>query len=271
MAQHRLFEERNDYRDYLSAELVRRAEGTRGVKNRLAAAIGCQPGFLSQVLGKHSHFNLEHGEKANAFLEHTAEEAHYFLLLIQKTRAGTKSLERYFDQQLQEIVDKRLVLKNRFPSGAALSAEDQSRYYSAWYFGAIRVLLTIPSFRSKEAIARRLHLSHAKVTEVVDFLVSRGLAREEGGELLPTDLRMHLGNDSAMIAKHHSNWRARALVSLDQEREGDLHYSSVVSLSREDSLRLKEMTIAYLEKVKGVVRDSPAEELYSFSMDFFVL
>lgn len=266
-----LFEERNDYRTYLADELIRRTGGSRGLKHKLAIAIGCQPGFVSQVLGKHAHFNLEHGEKINAFLEHTAEEGHYFLLLIQKTRAGTASLAAYFDRQLEEIAQRRLVLKNRLPADGRLGAEDQSRYYSAWYFGAIRVLLTIPEFRSKETIARRLHLSHSKVTEVMDFLVSRGLAREEGGQLLPTDMRLHLGNDSAMISKHHANWRGRALVSFDQEKEGDVHYSSVVSLSRKDATVLKEMTIQYLEKVKALVKESPAEEIYSFNMDFFCL
>lgn len=61
------------------------------------------------------------------------------------------------------------------------------------------------------------------------------------------------------------------MISLDQERETDLHYSSVVSLARGDSVKLKEMTIACLEQVNALVRESPAEEIHSFKMDFFSL
>lgn len=260
-----LFDYRADYRDYLHDSLSRK----RGLKGKLAESLGCQSGFLSQVLGKHGHFNLEHGEKVNAFLEHTEEEAHYFLLLIQKTRAGSKSLLAYFDTQLQEILERRLVLRNRIQATPTLSLEDQSTYYSAWYYGAIRVLLTIPEFQRKESIAERLHLPLSKVSEVLDFLISRNLAKQENGKLTATNVRMHLGNESSMIAKHHTNWRGRSLVSLDFEKPGDLHYSSVVSLSREDSVKLKEMTIQFIEKVKGLVRESPAEKLYALNLDFF--
>ncbi len=264
-----LFDYRADYRDYLADSLTCRANGTRGIKMKLARCLGCQSGFLSQVLGKHGHFNLEHGEKVNAFLEHTSDEAHYFLLLIQKTRAGTRSLAAYFDKQLQEIVEQRLVLRNRIQATPTLSLEDQSTYYGAWYYGAIRVLLTIPEFQQKEKIAERLHFPLAKVAEVLEFLLSRNLAKMENGRPVATDVRMHLGNESSMIAKHHTNWRNRSMVSLDFEKTGDLHYSSVVSLSAEDATKFKEMTIQFIERAKALVRESPAEKLYALNIDFF--
>jgi len=133
------------------------------------------------------------------------------------------------------------------------------------------VLLTVPEFRHREKIASRLNLPLEKVGEILEFLLTRGLVSEVRGELAVTKTVMHLGNDSSMIAKHHSNWRIKAIASLDSEAATDLHYSSAVSLSREDALELKKMMIAHLEKIRAVVKDSPAEEVFSVGLDFFRL
>jgi uncharacterized protein (TIGR02147 family) len=268
-----VFDFNDDYRDYLGAVLgFRSKEGERGRKLKLAHALGCQPGFLSQVLGKHAHFNLEHGERIALFLNFVSLERHYFLLLLQKTRAGTPTLKEYFGQQLLEIHEKREQLKHRFTEHKALGIEAQSQYYSSWAYGAIRVALTIPHLRTKEAIAQRLpELAPQRIAEILNFLLENNLAQQQKGEFLPTEIRTHLGNDSMMIRKHHSNWRVKALSNMDQERKENLHYSSVVSLSLEDAKRIKEISSRYLEEVKKIVRDSPAEDLFSLNLDLFGL
>jgi uncharacterized protein (TIGR02147 family) len=266
-----LFDFKADYREYLRNALATKSKEKRGERNRLATALNCQPAFVSQVLHDRAHFNLEHGAAINRFLHHNPEESHYFLLLLQRTRAGTEDLRRYFDDQINEILRRRLVLSERFKVAETISAEDKSVYYSSWVYGAIRVLLTIPEFRDRDKIASRLNLPVEKVSEVLDFLLTRGLISEVGGELAVTKTVMHLGNDSSMIAKHHSNWRIRAISSLDSETEADLHYSSAVSLSRADALEIKKMMIAHLEKVRAVVKGSPAEDVFSVGLDFFRL
>jgi uncharacterized protein (TIGR02147 family) len=266
-----LFEHTEDYRAYLLEALEQRAAGKRGERNRLSNFLGCQPAFVSQVLHSRAHFNLEHGAAINRYLHHNRDESHYFLLLLQKTRAATNELRSYFDAQLLEILRQRLILKQRFRVEDALSLEDKSTYYSSWIFGAVRVLLTVPGFRTREKIAERLRIPVSKANSALEFLSSRGLVAEEGGEFVATQLAMHLGNDSSMVAKHHNNWRNRAVASLDLEGERDLHYSSVVSLSLEDALKIKKMMIDHLERVRSVVRDSPAEDIFSIGIDFFAL
>jgi len=269
MKQSTLFEHTDDYRAYIRDALEHRAEGKRGERNRLSAFLHCQPAFVSQVLHSRAHFNLEHGALINRFFHHNREESHYFLLLLQKTRAGTDELRAYFDSQLQEILQQRMVLKKRFKVEDALSQEDKSKYYSSWIYGAVRVLLTVPGYNTREKIADRLKIPVGKVNSALEFLVSRGLVAEGEAGLVATKLVMHLGNDSAMITKHHNNWRNRAVASLDLEGEKDLHYSAVVSVSLEDALKIKKMMIDHLEKVRAVVRGSPAEDIFSIGIDFF--
>jgi uncharacterized protein (TIGR02147 family) len=264
-----LFDYQNDYRLFLKEELERRAQGKRGEGNRLAIHLKCQPAFVSQVLHEKAHFNLEHGARINGYFGHTPSEGHYFLLLLQKTRAGTQELRDYFQEQISEIQNKRTILKERFKVEDTLSKEDKSIYYSSWIYGAIRLLITIPEFSSREKIANRLRLPEAKVNAALEFLLSRKLVAEAKGALKTTKKVMHLGNDSSMITKHHNNWRNKAISSLDFEGPLDLHYSLAITISREDALRIKKMLIDEIESVRKVIKESPEEDLFAIGLDFF--
>jgi predicted transcriptional regulator len=134
----------------------------------------------------------------------------------------------------------------------------------------VHILITIETFQTKDAIARHFGLSLKKTSEILEFLVSLGLAKELHGRYIAGSTRVHLGSDSSMIFKHHTNWRLQAIRSLEREDFSEaLHYSSVISISREDSIRIKSLLVKAIENAKSVIRDSKEEELYSFCLDFF--
>lgn len=258
------------YKDYLRARTG--VKGTRkGIKSALARLMNCQPTYLSQVLHAHAHLSLEQAEKINTYFEHTKEEGSYFLLLVQKDRAGTHTLTQHFQEQIDEILQRRMVLTHRLSKEKTLSAADQSIYYSSWVFAAVHISLTIPELRTREAISNHLHLPIRKVTEVLDFLVSIGLAKVENNSFLPGASIVRLGSDSHNIIKHHTNWRNQAVESLDRDRTSDLHYSAVVSLSKEDVLKVKSILIETTQSSLKVIKDSAEEELFVLNMDFFTL
>jgi uncharacterized protein (TIGR02147 family) len=226
---------------------------------------------VSHVLQAESHFNLEHAEKINRTLHHSKEESHFFLLLVQLARAGTEPLRDYFREQMRAVLDRRLEVKNRLSNETKLSFEESSRYYSSWVYGAVRVATSIPALRTRDTIARRLQIEPEKLTEILDFLTACGLVDEKNGEYAISSKSMHLGNDSALIMKHHTNWRVRAIASFDREQLRDLHYSSVLSLSRKDAIAIKAILLDAVEKLDEKVAASPEETLYSFCMDFYEL
>jgi uncharacterized protein (TIGR02147 family) len=258
------------YKDYLRARAGQK--GTRkGIKTALARLMNCQPTYLSQILHAHAHLSLEQAEKINSYFEHTKEESLFFLLLVQKDRAGTQTLTKHFQEQIDELLKKRLVITHRLGKGHALSPNDQSVYYSSWIFAAIHMALTIPALRTREAIGDYLHLPVRRVTEVLDFLVSIGLARVEKNSFLPGAKQIRLGNDSHNIIKHHTNWRNQAIDSLDREQISDLHYSGAVSLSKHDVIKIKNVLLDAIKSSQEIIKDSPEEELYSLNLDFFSL
>ena len=262
--------EHKDYKTYLSERAGPKGART-GFRSGLAEAAGCNLTYVSQVLSGPRDFSLEQAEQASAFLGHTPEERHYFLLLVQKARAGTKALEKYFEEQLDGVRASRLQLKNRIAPGAALSKEHQYTYYSSWIYAAVHVGISIPQLQTKEALARYLHLRGEVVQPVLDFLVEAGLAVEEKNRYRIGPTMIHLGNDSKNILRHHANWRARALVSLEKESASDLHYSAAVSVSRADAIRLKSRLMDVIQQTVKEIGASPEEEVFCFALDFFGL
>lgn len=231
--------------------------------------MGCQRAYVSQVLHGKAQFNLEQADRLNSFLEHSEDEAYFFLLQVELARAGTKSLQAAIQRQMQKQIDARLVLKNRLTNDRELTAEEKSQYYSAWYYGATRVAAGIPGLHSRKALADRLGLSLEKMQQVLEFLVRVQLMQQAGDRFEPTTHLSHLGNDSPLISKHHTNWRMRAIQALDSEGPRDLHYSSVVSLSLEDAQRVRALSVEHIENVMRIVRPSAEETMVSICLDLF--
>jgi uncharacterized protein (TIGR02147 family) len=259
-----------DYKAYLRSK-VGGATQKKGVKSAMARALGCQPTYITHVLSGHANLSLEQAEAMNRFLAHSREEAQVFLLLVLRDRAGTHTLKANFQEQIDAILANRLVLTKRLGQRNVLTEEQRAIFYSAWYFLAAQIGLTIPSWRTPAALARRLGLSAARTTEIVDFLASAGLAQRSGNELLPTETLIRLGRDSHHIFKHHVNWRVKAMDSLEHEGPRDLHYSGVLSLSERDAARVKDLLLEQLKSNLKIVADSKEEKLFGMNIDFYNL
>jgi uncharacterized protein (TIGR02147 family) len=261
-----------DYRDYKAFLLDHvNNRSTRGERNRLATAIGCHNGYISQVLNGTAHFSLEQAELINQFLSHSKDQAHYFLLLVQYGRSGSVNLRLHFQEQLAALKEKQFVLKDRLRYKQTLTREDQATFYSSWQYGAVHVLVSIPGCDDEQGLSDYLNLPLERVREIVEFLRSIGLVKRDKGKLVIGTNRIHLESDSPMIAKHHSNWRLRAMQTMDDRRPENLHYSSVITASIEDSAKIREIMVQAIEKIRAVVRSSPNERGYAYSLDFFGL
>ncbi len=237
-----------DYRVYLQTALPVAGEG-RGSRNRLAEALNCQKGFISQVLGGTVHFSPEHAIKISRFLKHDPNEEEFFLLLVHLGRAGSHELVDFYKKKIREILEKRKQIKERIKAESGLSESDQILYYSSWHYTAIHMCLMVPHLRSRKAMCDYLGISIETVSRVLDFFVSRGLAIQKGNEFLSGPTRIHIPADSALVPKHHTNWRMQAIGSLDQRRPNDLHYSLIMSLSEEAAEKIKGALLQVVQEI----------------------
>lgn len=266
-----------DYQDYKAylRELIRTQPGKgRGFRARMAEVMNCQRSFITKVLARESATDLspEQGERLCSLLGLTSQEKHFFLLLIQFARAGTEGLREHVRDQMKEILNRRLQAEKDRQSRTVLSPEDHMRYYSAWYYAAIRVAVSIPSLQTKEALCKRFQLPIATISSALEFLVSRGLIEQKGDRFMHcAQQQILLSSDHAMVTRHHANWRTRTLAALDREGSKDLHYSYVVTLSQEDALKIRSFLVETIKEVLNRAAPSKEETIYSFCLDYFEL
>lgn len=263
-----------DYKPYLIRLIESQQAKGRGFRARMAEVMGCQKSFVTKVLAPNSKadLSLEQVERLNLLLGHDKDQSNFMLLLVQYSRAGTPGLRDHFREQMKEILNRRLRTKKEVQSRTVLSPEDHMRYYSAWYYAAIRVAVSVPELQTAEAICEKLALPKTTVASALDFLSSRGLIEKKGNRYVhQARQQIHLSSDHSMIQKHHSNWRTRALSSLDRELSSDLHYSYVVALSEHDALRIRAYLVRVIQDVIKRASPSKEETVYAFGLDYFEL
>lgn len=259
-----------NYRDYLIFRLG--AEGSRsGSRKAMAAAIQVHTTHVSQVLKSKAEFSLEQAEAINSFFGHTEDEGDYFISLILKDRAGSPKLKSRFEKRIQTMRDARLNISRRLNAENMISQKDREKFYSSATYGAAHVLCSIPKYASLQALSEALNLSKKKVAEIVEFLLKIGVLVQESDRLAPGARHVHLGNDSEMVLKHHTNWRLHAISNLQFLDKDDLHYSASLSISQEGAFAVKEAILETLKRVVEIVGKSEVETGYVLNFDFYKL
>jgi len=259
-----------DYKAYLRARIGDSGE-RKGLRSKLAAALNCQPTFVTQVLNKDQHFSLEHLERVSRFLDHSEEEEEFLFLLAERERAGTKELKNRFDKKIRTLLSGRQVLTNRLGAETRLTPEKQHIYYSSWHYAALHIAVAVPSLRNREALAKYFSLPLKKITEILEYLCAAGLVVQDKGEYRIGPTKIRLGKDSPNILRHHSNWRIQAMESLDREVETDLHYSGVLCMTKKDQAKIKSKIFEMLQEHLAISDESSEEEICCYNIDFFSL
>jgi uncharacterized protein (TIGR02147 family) len=258
-----------DYRDYkafLSDTIERKGHGER---SRIAAALRCHLAYVSQVLNGGAQLSLEQADLLNTHLAHNEEESDFLLLLVGHARAGTESLRKRYEQRIRRVLAERARVEARLKLKKPLAPESRATYYSSWFYSAIHLLLSIPEFQTKDKIAQHLRLPMAQVTQALDFLVSTGLAEHSGGRYRTGQVTLHLENNSPLSPRHHSSWRMQAVQAIDRQDPANFHYTSVISMSPDDVPAVRKILVDAIEQIRAVVRSSPEEAIYCYSIDHF--
>jgi DNA-binding transcriptional MocR family regulator len=173
------------------------------------------------------------------------------------------------DRQLTEIRRKGQAVSSRIEH-QQLTDEDKAIFYSSWIYLAVWLGASIPELGATEALAQRLGISERRVTEVLRFLLERGLlVQKKGGHYELGQKVIHVPADSPFILKHHMNWRVRAFQSMDSNEADDLHYSAPMALSQKLVPKIREELLRVIHEQTKSVADSPSETLMCLNIDWF--
>lgn len=258
----------DDYRAYLKAKVLE-GKDSWGMWARLAKAAGCQATYLSQAMKGKVLLTADHIIGIANYLSLSDPEKDYLLLLLDLARAGTKPLKEYLQSKIKKIRAERDDIAKRFNQPKLEIGAKESLYYSAWFWSAIHIIVTIPEFKTSAAIANRLLIPIQLVDHALATLEFHGIVQRSGNKwnLLTSDI--HIPKDSPMIGMHHSNWRQKAVNdALTPNTEG-VHFTGVYSISKSDLQHLKEKILDLIEYSRKVVGPSKEEELVCMNCDFF--
>jgi len=258
----------SDYREYLNKKLPAKGE-SRGERKKLAAHLGCQPGFISQVLSGKSDFSAEHGLQIGEFLRLNGEEISYFLLLLNMARAGSVTLKKHYEGQIYAIQKEKDEIRSRIITTHSLSLEEQLLYYESWLPTALHMCTLVPSLRNSVEIKNYLNVTLEQVKDALEILFRVGLVEKQNSNYVSTKKRIHLSEKGMSLKKHHTNWRLQAIQSLERNLENALHYTSIMSISQEAMEEIKAILLKSIESTESVIKSAKDEGVYALTLDLF--
>lgn len=257
-----------DYREVIRQK-TEENKGIHGYKGRLAQAAGCQRAYLSQVLAGSVQLTPDHAAGLAQFWRLEPVERDYFLELVNLARAATPTLRRLIESRLETLKISQESVSGRIKKPKIESVQLQSRYYSAWYYSAIHILITIANFRTIGAIAKRLKLSEDTVGAALSTLEQMNLAKREKEIWLPVSFDLHLPSQSPLNSINHLNWRLRAVEDSQKQVEESVHFTAVYSMSEKDIEDLKSRILQLISNSREIALKSAEKELVSMTIDLF--
>lgn len=260
-----------DYKSYLNEWIIKQPNRGRGLKSKLAHSLKCRLAYLSRVLNGDADLSPEQALLAARFLGLSPVESRFFRLLADYSRAGSAALRDALAAELKEIKELSARMSERLNMSQEMNEAAQAEYYSSWQISAAHLAMTIPKYRSVEALSKLLHVPSERVGEILGILKRCHLVTEKNGQLVVINQMIHGDQSLPNASRHLANWRQRAIESVQYYNSQNFHYSAVVSVSKRDFAKIRESFIATLEKAANVIRVSPAEELTVLNLDWFAI
>lgn len=259
----------DDSRLFISDRFLEMPKKGYGQSYRLAQYLGVHTSLISQVVKGRKSFSLEQAQKITTYFGLLEKEVEYFLLLVQKEKAGTVELKNIFDRKLKSLKKEASLLVNRLQASGKLDEATRAIFYSHWKYSAVRQLTALPQFPNLDAIGAALGLSVKATNEVMAFLLRTGLCVEKEGRFVIGPSSTHLEIGSPWAYGNLANWRQKALEEFRRESPAKLHYTAPMTLSKGDAEKVRELIIKFLEEVDRIVEPSPSEALHCLNIDWF--
>lgn len=239
--------------------------------NRIAGALSIHPTLVSQVLAGKKDFTVEQAHRLCGYLGIPRIESDYFLLLVQRDRAGTQDLKEYFTKKISELKEQALKIGHRLKEHRKLGDSERAVFYSSWIYSAIRLFTSTGSGQTVGSVAEQFAIPRKRASEVLTFLAEHGLCAEQNGVYTMGTQHTHLDYGSPFLGRHHSNWRNKAIQRIDDLTTEELMFTSPFSINAKDFRRIREMIVDLIKESSNVIKESPSEDVACLNIDLFLI
>jgi uncharacterized protein (TIGR02147 family) len=259
----------DDYKVFILRLIKNMPKEGHGQFKRMAEHLQVNSVIISQIFKGDRDLTAEQAIELCPYFGFSELETEYFVLLVQKGRAGSHILKKHLGNKLQTLREKSADLKSRLPQDKVLSEEAKALFYSNWYYSGVRMLTSIPGFNNVDAIAAELRLPRKTVTSVVEFLLSHGLCIEDNGQITMGPQLTHLEASSLLVSRHHTNWRLRSIANQESLTQNEIMYSAPMSLSQKDVMWVRTRIVNFIEEIVNKVKVSKCETVSCLNIDWF--
>lgn len=262
----------DDYKDFVKDRIQQMPNKGRGEFQKLAVILQMHTTTVSHVFKGDKELTLEQAAKLCGYWGLNVSESDYLITLVELARAGSKELKIILQKRLEELKKHSFELKHRIPKDRILSDSDRFRFYSEWYYSAIRLMCDLPNMNSIDRIANQLDLPVSTINEAIQFLLEAGLVIAEKGQFKLGPRRTFVEATSPLVKRHHANWRIKAIERYPKmKHDVDLALTSPMTLSKDDALLVREILMKTIEKILAINTPSKPEELHILNIDWLSL
>ena len=191
-------------------------------------------------------------------------------LLVRFAGAGTAKLKSKIKNEIEDTKKAAQSISTRLKTERELTDTERAIFYSSWLYPAIRLYCsTSGNGKTLEEIMERFSLPRVKALKLLDFLVQSQLCALSGSHYKMGAQSTFVPQGSPFLNRHHSNWRLKAMQTYESLSEEELMFTGAMSIARKDFELLREKMAGFIKEFSQIVKDSPAEEIACFNMDFF--
>lgn len=260
--------EYTDYKKYVVDSLKSHPKQGRGQYSLIAKHLNIHTSFVSHIFNGDKHLSFEQSCDLAQFMGLPQLQEDYFIQLVLRARAGTERARKKCDQHLHALKQKSQNIKERVSNDVVLSESQTSIFLSHWHYSAVKLMISLKSFKTIDEMRLKLQISQKRMTEVLEFLANSGLLKFENGLYTQGPARLHFGSDSPFVSRHHTNWRIKAIEKLNDTDETSLHFTMPANLSKKDVLDIRKKIMGLIETSTQTVDNSHPEVMYCLNIDW---
>ncbi|MGM0444029.1 MAG: TIGR02147 family protein [Fibrobacterota bacterium] len=259
-----------DYRKYLSDFYHSMKESHAYFSYRfMGRSLSIDPGYLVKVLQGKYHLTLKKVPAVTKLCGLSRREERYFSTLIQFNKAKSEEDTRLYFERLLSF--KELQSVTVLPH--------QYRFYTKWYYSAVRSLLGFYSFEGDyAALARKLSpaITEGQARESIELLSDLDLIRrDERGRWHLTDTAITTGDEWRSIAVKNFQKETISLAgeSLDRHTRDERDISTLtVAVAREDLADIKEIIREFRKSIVNYVnKRDDVDSVYEINIQMIPL
>lgn len=262
---------KSDYREILRHWIKSQPNSGRGLITQMADVVGLQQSVFSLTMSGSRDLTPDQAFLLAEWMGLLPLEREYLVTLVQIEKASHYKFKTHLQEKIKSLKKESLDLSRRVKHEVRLNEATQQIFYSSWVYAAVRLRASIGQGLTLPQIQNEFKLSYERALKIVTFLLENGLVVQEGTHYKMGPNRTHLKKDSPMIARHHTNWRVKAIERAGEISEEELMFSGPLTCSEKDFKKLRERMAELIAEVADTVKETDPEVLVCFGVDFFKL